>query len=207
MGMIKDLLNQTRKPEGRLGKMMISSMNSGHARVSDWGMSCLGEVEPESILEIGCGGGRNAGELLKKYACATVTAVDYSYLSVEKTIEYNRENVDRGRCTVLQADVSQLPFPDASFDLATAFETIYFWPGLVHCFSEVARVLRLGGIFLIVNEADGSDPSSLKYEKIIDGMKVYPPEKIRAALMEAGFTEVEVIGHGSKPWVAVRSIK
>lgn len=207
MGMIKDLLNQTRKPEGRLGKMMISSMNSGHAKVSDWGMSCLGDVDPGSILDVGCGGGRNAGELLKKYARASVTAVDYSPLSVEKTIEYNRENVDSGRCTVLQADVSQLPFPDASFDLATAFETIYFWPGLAHCFSEIARVLRPGGTFLIVNEADGLDPSSLKYEKIIDGMKIYAPDEIKAALREAGFIEVEAIGYGSKPWVTVIGVK
>lgn len=108
---------------------------------------------------------------------------------------------------MLQADVSQLPFPDASFDLATAFETVYFWLGLAHCFSEVARVLRPGGIFLIVNEADGLDPSSLKYETIIDGMKIYSPEEIKAALREAGFIEVEAIGYGPKPWVTVIGVK
>jgi hypothetical protein len=43
-----------------------------------------------------------------------------------------------GRCRVLRGDVSSLPFADGSFALATAFETVYFWPGLGKCFAEVA---------------------------------------------------------------------
>ena len=31
MGLYKKFVNQTRKPEGILGKMMVSGMNSGHA--------------------------------------------------------------------------------------------------------------------------------------------------------------------------------
>ena len=30
------------------------------------------------------------------------------------------------------------------YELATAFETIYFWPGLEKCFAEVARILKPG---------------------------------------------------------------
>ena len=36
MGLFKKFVNQTRKPEGFLGKMMVRSMNSGHAKVADW---------------------------------------------------------------------------------------------------------------------------------------------------------------------------
>ena len=35
MGLFKDYVSQTRKPEGRLGKMMLSGMNSGHAKMAD----------------------------------------------------------------------------------------------------------------------------------------------------------------------------
>ena len=45
--------------------------------MADWGMSHLKTIQPEEIVELGCGGGRNAGELLKKYPQATVTAIDY----------------------------------------------------------------------------------------------------------------------------------
>ena len=37
MGLFKKYVNQTKKPEGTLGKMMLAGMNSGHAKPADWG--------------------------------------------------------------------------------------------------------------------------------------------------------------------------
>ena len=203
MGLFKNYVSQTRKPEGFLGKMMLKGMNSGHARMAYWGFTHLPEIKPEKAADLGCGGGRNAGELLKKYPEAHVTAIDYSDLSVEKAKEYNKAMIKAGRCTVKQGDVSDLQLPAESFDLATAFETIYFWPGLEKCFSQVARILKPGGYFMICNESDGTDPTSLKFEKIIDGMKNYTTEDIEAALKAAGFSEVKSDHHPSKPWITV----
>ena len=100
MGFIKKFLNQTRKPEGFLGKLMVNNMNSGHAKLADWGMSHLENITPEEILEIGCGGGRNAYELLKKYYLSNLTAIDYSDVSVEKATAFNEEMIRKGRCKV-----------------------------------------------------------------------------------------------------------
>jgi len=80
MGLYRNFVSQTRKPEGMLGKMMLKGMNSGHAKVADWGMDHLNKKGAEAILEIGCGGGRNAGELLKRYPGSHVNAVDYGEL-------------------------------------------------------------------------------------------------------------------------------
>ena len=126
-------------------------------------------------MDLGCGGGRNAGELLKKYPKAHVTAIDYSDLSVEKAKAFNQVAIAAGRCEVRQGDVSVFRLPASSFDLATAFETVYFWPGLDKCFAQVACVLKPGGIFMICNESDGEDNIGKKYEGIIDGMKCYSP--------------------------------
>ena len=90
MGFIKDFFGQTRKPEGLLGRFMLSTMNSGHAKLADWGMEHLSEILPGEIIELGCGAGRNAGELLKRYPDAWLTAIDYSPLSVEKAAKYNK---------------------------------------------------------------------------------------------------------------------
>lgn len=207
MGLFKNYVNQTRKPEGILGKMMLRGMNSGHAKMADWGLDHLQRVNPESIIDLGCGGGRNAGELLRRYPKARVTAVDYSALSVEKAKEYNQEMIAAGRCTVQQGDVSSLELPEESYDLATAFETIYFWPGLSHCFAQVAKVLKPGGYFMICNESDGTDAVSLKFEKIIDGMKNHTAEEIEKALKEAGFSKVKAVHHKNKPWITVLARK
>ena len=64
MGLFKKYVSQTRKPEGLLGKMMINGMNGGHAKMAAWGMSHLKKTEPEEIVDIGCGGGRNASEII-----------------------------------------------------------------------------------------------------------------------------------------------
>ena len=203
MGLYKDFVNQTRKPEGFLGKMMLNGMNSGHAKMADWGLSHLPEINPVEVADLGCGGGRNAGELLKKYPKAHVTAVDYSDLSVAKATEYNRDMIEAGRCTVLQGDVSDLKLPEEKYDLATAFETIYFWPGLEKCFGQVAKRLKKDGYFMICNESDGTDAVSLKFEGIINGMKCHTVEVITGALKAAGFSEVRSNHHPSKPWITV----
>ncbi len=186
---------------------MLSGMNSGHAKLADWGFTHLPDMDPSGILDIGCGGGRNAGEMLKKYPKAHVTAVDYSELSVKKAEEYNRAMIASGRCEVLRADVSELGFTDGSFDLATAFETVYFWPGIERCFSQVVRVLKPGAYFMICNESDGTDATSRRFEKIIDGMRNYTAQELEAALKAAGFREVTCDRHPSKPWLTVLARK
>jgi len=129
--------------------------------------------------------------LLKKYPGSHVTAIDYSEVSVSKASAYNSEAIKQGRCEVKQGDVSALTIPEGKYDLATAFETIYFWPGLRECFAQVAKVLKPGGTFMIVNEADGTDKTtSDKHEgylmlsgegagrvKFFDGIKMVAAEK------------------------------
>ena len=203
MGLFKNYVNQTRKPEGILGKLMVDGMNGGHAKLADWGMAHLRGISPKAIAELGCGGGRNAAELMKRCPQATLTALDYSPVSVEKAGVLNAAMIEAGRCTVLQGNVASLPLEDASFDLATAFETVYFWPGLTTCFAEVYRVLKKGGVFLVCNESDGTDKTGLKFEKIIDGMKCYTAGEITAALCAAGFSEIKAAHHPQKPWLAV----
>ncbi len=203
MGLLRDFYNQTRKPEGFLGKLMVNGMNSGHAKLAVWGMAALNGICASSIAELGCGGGGNARELLKRYPRSVLTALDYSGVSVEKTRKTNRKAIEAGRCRVIQGDVSSLPFPAETFDLATAFETVYFWPGLEKSFSEVYRVLKPGGSFLICNESDGTDKAALKYAGIIDGMHCYTSEQLADALAAAGFSEIRTRHHPDMPWITV----
>lgn len=192
MGILKTFFNNTRKPEGLLGKWMVGSMNHAHAAVSDWGMSHLPAAGPAEIAELGCGGGRNVRELLRRYPAAKITALDYSEVSVEKTKRVNRREIQKGRCRVIQGDVSRLPFGDEKFDLATAFETVYFWPGPMESLREVYRVLKPGGTFLIANESDGMSPSDEKWLSTIDGLRIFDKAQLSVFLTEVGFTEVAV---------------
>ncbi len=104
---------------------------------------------------------------------------------------------------MVQGDVSALPFDENSFNLVTAFETVYFWPDIENCFRQVFRVLRSGGLFLIVNESDGTDAMGEKWEKMIDGMKLYKGEELADILKKAGFTDITVGQNVQKHWLAV----
>lgn len=207
MSLASRFFGNTRKPEGLMGRFMTSSMNQGHGKVSDWGISHLKDIKPSNIIELGCGGGRNAEVLMKLYPESELTAIDYSEVSVEKTGKRNSKSIKDGRCSVMQADVSELPLLDEYFDLATAFETVYFWPGPVKSFREVYRVLKKGSPFLIVNESDGLNPEDEKWTRIIDGMRIYSEEELRSMLSEAGFSKVESFSDSKRHWLSVIATK
>ena len=207
MELFRSFLRNTRKPEGFLGKCMVASMNYAHAALADWGLGCLPKTGPVRIAELGCGGGRNIRALLRKYPAATVTALDYSEISVEKARNINQEELQAGRCRVIQGDVSSLPSGDRAFELATAFEAVYFWPGHTESFREVYRILRPGGIFLIVNEVDGENPRDSRWLSVIDGMKIFNRSQFVTFLTEAGFSKVIVKRDAKRHWLCVLAIR
>lgn len=207
MDCIKKIVGNAGKPEGVLGQIMVVGMNACHAGLSDWGCRFLGEEIPDQVLDIGCGGGANVKRFLNRYAQAHVTGVDYSAVSVESARKRNKAAIRAGRCEILQADVSKLNLPENQYDLVTAFETVYFWPEIHQSFENVLRVLKPGGRFLIVNESTGTDPAAVTFAKIIDGMYLYTPERLKDLLEAVGFTDVKIHQAKSKPWIAVTSRK
>ena len=137
----------TRKPVGLGGKIMVAMMNLGHSAMAEWGMRFLQPAPDAMVLDCGCGGGANIKTLLKLCPNGKVQGIDYSAVSVEKARKVNARAIAAGRCTVQQASVAELPFEAEQFDAVTAFETVYFWPELAQNFREVYRVLKPGGIF------------------------------------------------------------
>ncbi len=192
MGLLRKFFSNTGKPEGVMGRIVVAMMNCGHAGIAAWGFAHLRFRGDENALDCGCGGGANLAQLLRLLPKGRVTGLDYSPISVEKAREVNRAAIDAGRCTVVQGNVLELPFESSSFDVVTAFETVYFWPELVRCFAEIHRVLKPGGVFMITNEATGRTKSHEKWLKIVDGMSVYTGEELEALLIDAGFAQVEI---------------
>ena len=205
--LIRDYFNQTRDPQGNLGRVMLKSMNSGHAKLAEWGTGFLPKLAVSKAVDLGCGAGGNVARLAEMYRGAHVTGVDHSALSVEASKKTNAKAIRKGDVDIVEGDVSALDLPSETFDLATAFETIYFWPGLEACFREVARVLKPGGTFLIVNESDGTDRTAKYFRSIIDGMELYTPEDISAALKAAGFSDVVCTHHKKRSWITVVATK
>ena len=118
----------TRKPVGFSGKIMVAMMNFGHSAMAAWGLHFLQPAPGAMALDCGCGGGANIKTLLKLCPKGKVQGIDYSAVSVEKARKVNAGAIAAGQCTVQQASVAELPFEAEQFDVVTAFETVYFWP-------------------------------------------------------------------------------
>ena len=196
----------TRKPTGFGGKMMVLMMNLGHRGLADWGFRFLNPAPDAAVLDCGCGGGANLKKLLKTCPEGRVKGVDYSKISVRKSRALNRKAIESGRCEVLQASVAALPFEDARFDWVTAFETVYFWPDLARSFREILRVLKPGGAFLICNECSGDTGKDDKWTEAIAGMTIYKDFQLKEMLEQAGFHGVQI--HKNKQgWLCVTARK
>ena len=192
----------TCRPEGIGGKIMVHMMNTGHSSMAEWGFAHLKIQSEDVCLDIGCGGGANIRKLLEKSPYGRVVGIDYSEISVEKSRKINKAGIESKRCEILQGDVMKLPFRDKTFDVITAFETIYFWPDINEAFKQVYRVLKVSGTFMICNESNGENSKEEKWTKIIQGMKIYNSEQIKKSLEDAGFTDIK-IHKNKKGWLCV----
>ena len=193
MSLLKRFFTQCAHPEGRMGRMMLRFMNFGHAPLTNWGLSHVTFHEGMTMLDIGCGGGATLQRLLKRSSNAKAYGIDISEESVAKAKEVNKELLDE-QVFICQGTASQLPYEDATFDLVTAVETVYFWPDLSKCLKEVRRVLKHDGQFAIMVEVP--DPDSM-WTKVVEGMTAYTPEELKSLLDDADFTQTAI--HRKKP--------
>lgn len=193
----------TRKPVGFGGTIMVRLMNVCHSPIASWGFSKLSMRDNLNILDIGCGGGKNIATWLRKSKNSHVTGLDYSEVSVDESSKKNKWAIKRNRCEILRGNVAEMPFSDNTFDCVSAFETIYFWPGLEECFTEVNRVLKHGGIFMVCNGSDGENESDEKWVNIIEGMSVYNEDQLHSALEKAGFYKIKCYINTEKHWLCI----
>jgi len=193
-----ELLLNARKPVGKLGDNLIDDMNINHEGLVRWSINHLDISKDDRILDVGCGGGVNIERFLKMTE-NRVCGIDYSELSVERSVDLNSQAIGEGRCEIIQASVSDLPFEDNSFDIVTAFETVYFWPDFTNDLVEIRRVLKDDGILFIANEALPNE-NDKRQKHIIEllEMKIYSRDELEESLKIAGFKNIKSFVKQSK---------
>ncbi len=152
----------------------------------------LGEWNSQlTALDIATGGGHTALAIAPFVAQITVT--DLTPRMLEKAREFMlAQGVTNALFRV--ADAEQLPFPPASFDRITCRIAPHHFPDLSKFVLEVARVLKTGGIFLLIDCMAPSDPEFDTFDNTIEKWRdpshgrSCTSEEWQALLSEAGLS-------------------
>ena len=101
-------------------------------------------LEAHRILDLGSATGATGRLLRKQFRGAYVVSLDLSYGMVRRAL------AGRGwlsKASAVQGDANRLPFADGAFDLVVANQLLPWLPDPGAAFSDIARVLRPGGVF------------------------------------------------------------
>lgn len=177
-----------------------------------WTVDRMLDRPPRRILDVGCGPGDFTYLLSSHYRSARVVATDFTW---DMVAQGERERGTHARAEAIRfgvADVQRLPFRTGSFDLVTSGFLLRNLSDLGLGFSEMARVLRPGGVMLALDITEPT-PAGFRdlfhayfdrvmpilgaafwneqaYRYLSDSLRHFPPrEKVREMLLENGFAE------------------
>jgi len=183
------LAHQLAHPKGLFGRVIGRMMDQGNAPMNEFVVGCMDPASHHHALEIGFGSGWVLRHLLHAADCEYVAGVEISQTMLARAQRRLESEWARGRLDLYNAGVHLLPFADDQFDRVCSVNTIYFWDDPVAGLSEIHRVLKPTGRFVL-----GFRPAqSLRGLPFTEhGFRIYEKQQVIEILNAAGFGEVEL---------------
>lgn len=187
------LSDQFGHPRGLGGRVAGWLMALSNRQLNAWAVDLLVVRPSDHVLEIGFGPGLAVQALSRRARRGRVAGVDVSALMVRQASGRNAAAIRAGQVELREGGVSDLPYPDSSFDKALAVNNVQFWPNLPEDLGEVRRVLRPGGVLAIVLQPRWA-PSEAEVLAVRDDLAA----QVRAA----GYTDVRTVVTPMQPMPA-----
>jgi len=155
----------------------------------------MGLKENMKVLDVGCGVGGPAREIVK-FSGANVIGFNNNDYQIERATRYGEQEGLSHKLSYVKGDFMQMQFEDSSFDAVYAIEATVHAPSLEGIYSEIFRVLKPGGVFgvyewLMTDAYDNTNPRHREIRLgIEEGDGISNMEKIDvalAAIKAAGF--------------------
>lgn len=157
----------------------------------------LGLKSGERVLDLATGVGAMAARLLRQFPGIELVGVDLSRTQLAAARAHHPE------VTVLRADATRLPFPDAAFDRVHCSWLLEHVPDPVAVLREVRRVLKRGAFCQFVevdNSSFGMSPGSDAVREVLEQLNAaqlrgggdpFIGKRLEALFGEAGFTRAK----------------
>ena len=178
-------------------------------RLNNW----LDRFLPESgagtrLLDVGCGTGYHLARYRERGF--EVAGIDGS----EGMLGHAREaNPD---IEFLQSDVDKIPYPDSSFDIVLSIEVLRYLPDISPCISEMARVLKPGGMCLVTAAPPLQANAYWPINRLSAAIKIgrltqlkqffHSSSRLKREFSNTGFDSVEVHGVYGGPMIWVEHL-
>ncbi len=151
----------------------------------------LGITRGMSILDLGCGTGILFDLLRREVGSeGLVTGVDFSMRMAQQA----HRNFPFQNVAVVDADASNLPFGESTYDLAISFESFPHFSRKQEALSEIDRVLKPGAKLYIVDLASSKEVAEGHHERggIIADDELPSEDDLRKMFSDSHFEQVQI---------------
>jgi ubiquinone/menaquinone biosynthesis C-methylase UbiE len=140
----------------------VSLISKAHIDKFEEVVNLIFKINPEKVLDLGCGTGILEKILLDKGFEGEIIAVDKSekMLNIARNYIKDEENIE---FKLLDIE-NNLPFPKTYFDCVVAINVFYLIKNYKKFLSGVKRILKTKGYFILVNPKSGGSISEFLKE-------------------------------------------
>lgn len=153
------------------------------------------DIKPEShVLDVGCGTGFAVIEIARQLDRGKACGIDISPGMIEKA----RRNIPEellGRVSFHQASADGIPYPDGEFDYILCTNSFHHYPDTQRALKEMYRVLRPGGMLVILDNATDLSLYTWAWDRILrlfetGHVRYYTTNELGEMISRAGYEEV-----------------
>lgn len=193
---IKTIAQQLRQPTGAFAIEVGQTMNKGNLQMNLCTIENLVLNKNNRLLEIGMGNGFFVKNIFELEKSIHYIGCDFSEEMVEEANKLNLEYIEQGKAKFINANADKIPFDNQTFDVVFTINTIYFWEDIKVVLTEIKRVLKREGQFVIAIR-----PKSIMDDFPISkyGFNTFSKTDISQILESNGFDVVEIIEKEEEP--------
>jgi SAM-dependent methyltransferase len=186
---------------GQVAKGLLGPTMGGEHRMA---RLLLDLVPGDGVLDVACGPGNFTRDFARRVGPeGLAVGIDASASMLARAVEES----DPREVAYVRADVTRMPFRDASFDAVCCFAALHLFGDPFAALDEMRRVLAPGGRLAIFTSARPDDQPWRLIADLVgaqSGMRIFGRDEIVRALRERGLVEVRQRLAGATQFVGGR---